>query len=71
MAKQTVRKNYTIVYLDAMYFKVRSNGKIVNKAVYLATMEIIEKRTQSIHNFGATLAELTLIFQQQLENELV
>ena len=54
-----------------MYFKVRSNGKIVNKAVYLATMEIIEKRTQSIHNFGATLSELTLMFQQQLENELV
>ena len=26
---------YTIVYLDAMYFKVRSNGKIVNKAVYI------------------------------------
>ena len=24
-----------IVYLDAMYFKVRSNGKIVNKAVYI------------------------------------
>ena len=31
-----------IVYLDAMYFKVRSNGKIVNKAVYIClgyTME--------------------------------
>ena len=28
-------KIYTIVYLDAMYFKVRSNGKIVNKAVYI------------------------------------
>lgn len=26
---------YPIVYLDAMYFKVRSNGKIVNKAVYI------------------------------------
>ncbi len=24
-----------IVYLNAMYFKVRSNGKIVNKAVYI------------------------------------
>ena len=33
---------YPIVYLDAMYFKVRSNGKIVNKAVYIClgyTME--------------------------------
>ena len=28
-------KTYPIVYLDAMYFKVRSNGKIVNKAVYI------------------------------------
>ena len=26
---------YPIVYLDAMYFKVRSDGKIVNKAVYI------------------------------------
>ena len=26
---------YPIVYLDAMYFKVRSNGKIVNKSVYI------------------------------------
>lgn len=33
---------YPIVYLDAMYFKVRSNGKIVNKAAYIClgyTME--------------------------------
>lgn len=34
-------------------------------------MEIIEKWTQPIHNWGATLAELTLMFQEQLENELV
>ena len=26
---------YPIVYLDAMYFKVRSNRKIVNKAIYI------------------------------------
>jgi len=26
---------YPIIYLDAMYFKVRSNGRIVNKAVYI------------------------------------
>ena len=35
-------KIYPIVYLYAMYFKVRSNGKIVNKAVYIClgyTME--------------------------------
>lgn len=28
-------KIYPIVYLDAMYFKVRSNSKIVNKASYI------------------------------------
>lgn len=32
---RTLDKIYPIVYLDAMYFKVRSNGKIVNKAVYI------------------------------------
>lgn len=35
-------KIYSIVYLDSMYFKVRSNGKIVNKTVYIClgyTME--------------------------------
>ena len=35
-------KIYPIVYLDAMYFKVRSNRKIVNTAVYIClgyTME--------------------------------
>lgn len=26
---------YPIVYLDDMYFKVRSNGKIVNKSIYI------------------------------------
>ena len=30
-----LNKTYPIVYLDAMYFKVRSNGKIVNKVVYI------------------------------------
>ena len=33
---------YPIVYLDAMYFKVRSNGKIVNKAVYICLGYTIE-----------------------------
>ena len=32
---RSLDKIYPIVYLDAMYFKVRSNGKIVNKAVYI------------------------------------
>lgn len=32
---RSLEKVYPIVYLDALYFKVRSNGKIVNKAVYI------------------------------------
>ena len=35
-------KIYPIVYLDAMYFKVRSNGKIVNKAVYICLGDTME-----------------------------
>lgn len=42
----------------------------LNKSVYLATMEIMEKWTQPIPNWGATLAELTLYFQEQLKDEL-
>jgi len=33
---------YPIIYLDAMYFKVRSNGRIVNKAVYICLGYTIE-----------------------------
>ena len=39
---RSLDKIYHIVYLDTIYFKVRSNGKIVNKAVYIClgyTME--------------------------------
>ena len=32
---RSLEKVYLIVYLDALYFKVRSNGNIVNKAVYI------------------------------------
>ncbi|ETI89730.1 MAG: Transposase mutator family protein, partial [Clostridium butyricum DORA_1] len=28
-------KIYPIVYLDAMYFRVRSNGKIINKCLFI------------------------------------
>ncbi|EJZ50433.1 hypothetical protein CSBG_03544, partial [Clostridium sp. 7_2_43FAA] len=41
-----------------------------NKCVYLATMEILEKWTQPIHNWGATLAELSIVFEDQLKDEL-
>jgi len=32
---RSLDKVYPIVYLDAMYFKVRSNKKIINKAGYM------------------------------------
>lgn len=42
----------------------------LNKCVYLATMEIMEKSTQPVPNWGATLAELTLFFTEELKDEL-
>ena len=42
----------------------------LNKCVYLATMEVIEKWTQPVPNWGAMLAELTLFFTEELKDEL-
>ena len=42
----------------------------LNKSVFLASMEIMEKWTQPIPNWGATLAELTLYFEEELKDEL-
>ena len=42
----------------------------LNKCVYLATMEIMEKWTQPVPNWGATLAGLTLFFTEELKDEL-
>ena len=42
----------------------------LNKCVYLATMEIMEKWTQPVPNWGATLAEQTLFFTEELKDEL-
>lgn len=42
----------------------------LNKCVYLATMQIMEKWTQPVPNWGATLAELTLFFTEELKDEL-
>ena len=42
----------------------------LNKCVYLATMEIMDKWTQPVPNWGATLAELTLFFTEELKDEL-
>lgn len=70
---------YTTNTLEGFNRQIRKFTKVrvifpteesLNKAVYLATMEIIEKWTQPIHNWGSTLAELTLMFQEQFENEL-
>ncbi|AQS08066.1 transposase, mutator family [Clostridium saccharobutylicum] len=42
----------------------------LSKCVYLATMEIIEKWTQPTPNWGRTLAELSIVFEEQLNDEL-
>lgn len=55
------------------YTKVRTifpTDESLNKCVYLATMEIMAKWTQVTPNWGATLAELTIVFEEQLKEEL-
>lgn len=55
------------------YTKTRTifpTDESLSKCVYLATMEIIEKWTQPTLNWGRTLAELTIIFEEQLTDEL-
>ncbi len=42
----------------------------LNKCIYIATMEIIEKWTQPTSNWGGTLDELSIIFDKQLSGEL-
>ena len=70
---------YTINVLEGFNRQVRKFTKVrtifptdesLNKCVYLATMEIMEKWTQPIHNWGTTLAELSLYFEEQLRDEL-
>ena len=70
---------YTTNVLEGFNRQVRKFTKVrtifptdesLNKCVYLATMEIIEKWTQPIHNWGTTLAELSLYFEEQLKDEL-
>ena len=70
---------YTTNVLEGFNSQVRKFTKIrtifptdesLNKCVYLATMEIMEKWTQPIHNWGTTLAELSLYFEEQLKDEL-
>ena len=70
---------YTTNVLEGFNRQVRKCTKVrtifptdesLNKCVYLATMEIMEKWTQPIHNWGTTLAELSLYFEEQLKDEL-
>ena len=70
---------YTTNVLEGFNRQVRKFTKVrtifptdesLNKCVYLATMEIMEKWTQPIHNWGPTLAELSLYFEEQLKDEL-
>ena len=70
---------YTTNVLEGFNRQVRKFTKVrtifptdesLNKCVYLATMEIMEKWTQSIHNWRTTLAELSLYFEEQLRDEL-
>ena len=70
---------YTTNVLEGFNRQVRKFTKVrtifptdesLNKCVYLATMEIMEKWTQPIHNWGTTLAELSLCFEEQLRDEL-
>ena len=70
---------YTTNVLEGFNRQVRKFTKVrtifptdesLNKCVYLATMEIMEKWTQPIHNWGTTVAELSLYFEEQLKDEL-
>ncbi|WP_455810452.1 transposase, partial [Clostridium butyricum] len=70
---------YTTNALEGFNRQIRKFTKVrvifptdesLNKCVYLATMEIIEKWSQPTPNWGATLAELSIIFEDQLKDEL-
>lgn len=70
---------YTTNVLEGFNRQVRKFTKVrvifptdesLNKCVYLATMEIMEKWTQPIHGWGNTLAELSIAFSDQLKDEL-
>jgi len=70
---------YTTNVLEGFNRQVRKFTKVrvifptdesLNKCVYLATMEIMEKWTQPIHGWANTLAELSLAFSDQLSDDL-
>lgn len=70
---------YTTNVLEGFNRQVRKFTKVrviyptddaLNKCVYLATMEIMDKWTQPIHGWSGTLAELTIAFEDKINNEL-
>jgi len=70
---------YTTNVLEGFNRQVRKFTKVrvifptdesLNKCVYLATMEIMEKWTQPIHGWANTLAELSLAFSDRLSDDL-
>lgn len=70
---------YTTNALEGFNRQVRKFTKVrviyptdeaLNKCVYLATMEIMEKWTQPIHGWSNKLAELTITFEEQLKDNL-
>ena len=70
---------YTTNVLEGFNRQVRKFTKVrvifptdesLNKCIYLATMEIMEKWTQPIHQWGNILAELSIAFSDQLKDEL-
>ena len=58
---------YLIVWMDGIVFKVRDNGKIINKIVYLSLMEIEKKWTMPISNWGLIMNQFMLIFENRIQ----
>lgn len=55
------------------YTKARTifpTDESVKKCVYLATMEIMEKWSQPIPNWGSILAQFTIKFPEQIKEDL-
>lgn len=70
---------YTTNTLEGFNRQIRKFTKIrtvyptdesLNKSVYLATMEIISKWTQPAQNWGTTLSELYIMFEEELKEKL-
>ena len=58
---------YLIVWMDGIIFKVRDNGKIINKTVYLSLGEIEKKWTMPISNWGLIMNQFMLISENRIQ----